>query len=402
MMNKHSKFVMPLLCEKNNLISYFNKWGINENKTDDIIKKIDYMMFLIQNVDKNDLEVIRNEAIFSNIEIVMPSINNSKKFDIIIVGNLNNILSFINKLKDYSSRFLQIANEIDFCIRDQEKNNKSIIIAKKEIQIPAIMGIINCTSDSFSGDGLLKENNFVDSALIKAKEMIDAGASIIDVGGQSTYPGAIPINDKEEIERVVPVISAIHKEFDILISIDTYKTKVAKAAIEAGATIVNDIRALREKGMLELVADKQCPVILTHMRSYPLNMAKYSNYNNFLPEVFSFLNSRVDTALDAGIDKSNIIIDPGFGFSKTGRQNLALLHNIYTFLSLGFPVLIGASRKFIKGDVSTMPIEKWVGNSIALSIMSALYGASIIRTHDVEITRQALDIAQSIQAAGIE
>lgn len=262
---------------------------------------------------------------------------------------------------------------------------------------PLVMGILNVTPDSFSDGGRFDR---VEPALEQARRMISEGADLLDIGGESTRPGAEPVSAEQELARVIPVIEQIRVESDIPISIDTYKATVAEKALDSGADIVNDIAALRfDPDLAPLVAQKNCPVILMHMLGEPRNMQKDPHYADCVGEIETFFEKRIAAAKAAGIGEEKIILDPGIGFGKRLQDNLAILANIERFRKTGRPVLIGASRKsFIKMIHDTgKQAEQRTGGSIAAALAAAWQAADILRVHDVAETVEALAVMRAIQ-----
>lgn len=250
-----------------------------------------------------------------------------------------------------------------------------------------VMGILNVTPDSFSDGG--KYNN-PDAALKRCEEMIAQGASIIDVGGESTKPGYIPVTSEEQIARVVPVIEGIRKNFDIPISVDTADSLVARAAVEAGCDMVNDIRSLQgDAKMRDLVAEKGIPCVIMHNRA---NM----DYVDFMSDVKKDLKKYCKDAIASGVDKKNIIIDPGVGFAKTYEQNLEIINHLEEFHTLGYPVLLGTSRKSVIGLTLDLPIFERVEGTIATTVMAVMKGAAFVRVHDVKENVRAIRMTEAI------
>ncbi|NQZ54284.1 MAG: dihydropteroate synthase [Piscirickettsiaceae bacterium] len=249
------------------------------------------------------------------------------------------------------------------------------------------MGILNVTPDSFSDGG-----QFIapDAALIQAKQMVADGAAIIDVGGESTRPGADVISIEEEISRVVPVIEAIQAEIDIPISIDTSKPEVMRAAIDAGAGLINDVQALQVDGALQAAVELDVPVCLMHAQGTAQTMQDNPQYNAVVSEVTKFLLERVAVCEQAGISRDKLIIDPGFGFGKRAKHNLLLMKHLDALVQQGLPVLIGVSRKSMIGKLLNVSIEERLAASLALSALSVWQGAKIIRSHDVRETVHAI------------
>jgi dihydropteroate synthase len=256
---------------------------------------------------------------------------------------------------------------------------------------PLIMGILNITPDSFS-DG--SQYNTVDQAFERAHQMQQAGVDIIDIGGESTRPGAADVSAEQEIERVVPVINRI-KKLGIPISIDTSKPQVMQAAVAAGAMMINDVRALSESNALQMAAKLKVPVCLMHMQGQPRSMQKAPEYKNVVQEVISFLRQRVKACENAGIDKSLISLDPGFGFGKSLPHNLKILDQLERLVELGFPVLAGLSRKSMLGEITNKPVEQRLSASLAVAQLAMQKGARIIRVHDVAET---VDVRQVFMA----
>jgi dihydropteroate synthase len=260
---------------------------------------------------------------------------------------------------------------------------------------PLIMGILNVTPDSFSDGGKFSEPR---RAVKHAVYMAECGADIIDIGGESSRPGSGGISEEEEVSRVIPVIREVCSQIDIPVSIDTTKYEVARQALNAGASIINDISALRADGkMTSLAAENGSFVILMHMRGTPANMQQNTKYDDLITEVFTFLKDAVEKAISQGISHDKIIIDPGIGFGKSADGNLQLLKNLHKFLDLGFPVLVGASRKAFIGK--ELKPEDRLGGSIAAACYAVLNGADVIRVHDISETRNAISLIEKITGA---
>ncbi|WP_070962349.1 dihydropteroate synthase [Vibrio sonorensis] len=263
-------------------------------------------------------------------------------------------------------------------------NGKSL-----DLNQPIVMGILNVTPDSFSDGGKFNE---IDNALAQVEKMIEAGVSIIDIGGESTRPGAPDVALADELQRVIPVIKAIRKKSDVWISIDTSKAEVMKQAIAAGADIINDVRALQEPGAIEVAAESGLPVCLMHMKGQPRTMQNAPHYDNVIEEVKEFLQQRITHCEKAGIHRDNIILDPGFGFGKTVEHNYHMLANLEAFHQLGLPVLAGMSRKSMLFKLLDKTPAECVAASVACATMAALKGAQIIRVHDYVETIDALKV----------
>ena len=252
-----------------------------------------------------------------------------------------------------------------------------------DLSQPQIMGILNVTPDSFSDGG---QHHHKEQAVQRALQMIEEGASIIDIGGESTRPNASPVELEEEIQRVIPVVEALAK-YDVIISIDTSQPEVIRAAVKAGAHIWNDVRALTRPQALETAAELNIPVVLMHMRGEPTNMNQLDQYQDVTEDVMYELQQRLDHALKIGIKKHNIILDPGFGFAKNAQQNFQLLNEFWKLNQMGYPILSGLSRKrFIGEALNAIPAQERVVGSVVGHLLSIQQGASIVRAHDVKAT----------------
>ena len=257
-----------------------------------------------------------------------------------------------------------------------------------------IMGIINVTPDSFSDGG--KYAN-VEAAVMRAKQMVADGADIIDIGGESSRPGAEPITANEECRRVIPVVQALAEQFQIPISVDTYKAKVAREALSAGACVINDITALHgDPNMCQIVADAQAGVILMHMQGVPATMQKTPTYQNVVAEVHAWLTEVASQAVDRGIDSSRIMIDPGIGFGKTFDHNLEILRHLMQFRGIGYPMLVGVSRKKFIGRILDLPVHQREEGTAATVAWSIINGANVVRVHDVAKMKQVAQVIDTI------
>jgi dihydropteroate synthase len=259
------------------------------------------------------------------------------------------------------------------------------------------MGVINVTPDSFSDGGRFANN---EAAVLHALRMIEEGAGLIDVGGESTRPGAQAVGVEDEINRVVPVIAALAARTNIPISVDTSKPAVMTAAVRAGASMINDVRALREPGALEAAAQTQAAICLMHMQGEPRTMQSDPRYGDVVAEVRDFLCGRAEACLASGIAQNRLVVDPGIGFGKRLEHNLALLAGLPALTALGWPVLIGVSRKSMFGMLLGRSVDERVAGGVAMATAAVLAGASIVRTHDVAATVDAVKVAVALRAAG--
>ena len=263
-----------------------------------------------------------------------------------------------------------------------------------DLSRPQIMGILNVTPDSFSDGGSFKK---FDSALTQVEYMLNNGASIIDIGGESTRPGAADVALQEELDRVIPVIEAIKQRFNTVISIDTSKAQVMKQAVASGVGMVNDVRALQNEGCLQVVASCDLPVCLMHMQGMPRTMQNNPTYNDVVLDICEFFEQRIEACKQAGIDKQRIILDPGYGFGKTLQQNYQLLANQQKLLKLGLPILAGISRKSMIGNLLDRDVSDRLAGSLSAAVIAAINGAKIIRVHDVKETSDAINVLMATE-----
>jgi dihydropteroate synthase len=261
---------------------------------------------------------------------------------------------------------------------------------------PILMGVLNVTPDSFSDGG---EFFGAEPAVAHAEKMFDEGAQVIDVGGESTRPGSDPVNTEEELRRVLPVIRGILSvRPDAIVSIDTYRSSTAEAALDTGARVINDVTALGDPKMAGLVAERGCPIVLMHMLGEPKSMQQDPRYEDVVREVRDFLTERAERAISAGVEPENIVLDPGIGFGKTLEHNLKLLNRLDSLVELGFPVLLGVSRKSFLGKITGSDDTKdRLFGTVAANVLAYEQGASLFRVHDVRANGEALAVAAAIR-----
>jgi len=265
-----------------------------------------------------------------------------------------------------------------------------------DLRFPQVMGILNVTPDSFSDGG---RHNRIDLALQHAQAMVDAGATIIDIGGESTRPGAAEVSEDEELSRVIPVVEAIYRRMEVWISVDTSKGAVIRESAAAGAHIINDIRSLQEPGALEAAAATGLPVCLMHMQGQPKTMQHSPKYDNLIGEIDDYFTQQIARCVNAGIPKNKLLLDPGFGFGKNLNHNYQLLARLAEFHHFGLPLLVGMSRKSMIGQLLNVSPENRVSGSIACAVIAAMQGAQIIRVHDVKETVEAMRIVEATLSA---
>lgn len=264
---------------------------------------------------------------------------------------------------------------------------------KLSLDRPRVMGVLNVTPDSFSDGGeFLRPDDAVQHALQLQQE----GADIVDVGGESTRPGADEVSVQEEIDRTSTVIEVVSSELDVSVSIDTSKPEVMRAACAAGATLVNDVYALRRDGAIQAVAELEVPVCLMHMQGEPRNMQECPDYEELPGDIVRFLQDRIDACVGAGIQRDRLLVDPGFGFGKNDAHNLKILANLDQFSVLSLPLLVGLSRKRLLGSITGRSVDERVSAGIAAAVLAVTKGANIVRTHDVAATVDALRVARAV------
>jgi len=266
-------------------------------------------------------------------------------------------------------------------------------ILSEKTPSPAVMGVINATPDSFSDGG-----RFIDpgNALSQARAMVEAGVDWVDIGGESTRPGATPVPLQEELDRVCPVIEAIHRELDVPISLDTSAPEVMREGARLGISMINDVRSLEREGAVAAARDTGLAVCIMHRQGEPETMQDRPEYSNVLEEVLGYLERRAAQLQDAGIPGDRLLYDPGFGFGKTLEHNLVLLENLEAIVARGWPVLVGMSRKSMIGGVTGRPVEERMPGSVAAAAMAMMKGAAIVRVHDV---KETVDAARMVRAA---
>jgi dihydropteroate synthase len=264
-----------------------------------------------------------------------------------------------------------------------------------DLEPPVVMGVLNVTPDSFFDGGRYQVGS---AALARAREMVEEGAAIIDVGGESTRPGAEPVSEQEEIDRVSPVVESLRRELDTVVSVDTMKPAVMRAACAAGAEIINDVMALRAPGAGEAARDAGAAVCLMHMQGAPRTMQAAPQYSDVLEEVWGFLQERVASCEHAGIPRERLLVDPGIGFGKTLEHNLTLLAHLPRFGSLGCAMLVGVSRKSMFQQLLGQPTAGRLHGSIAAAAVAVWQGAAIVRAHDVKATVDAIRVAHALKA----
>ncbi|MDP2905343.1 MAG: dihydropteroate synthase [Candidatus Omnitrophota bacterium] len=337
-----------------------------------------------------------------------------KTTDCLLMGNLAQFGRLSEKLKVQPFGLDGMGRELSLALANYQKESFRLDLGRYKINLTAgkaaIMGILNLTPDSFSGDGLYSSfvvrrpssvdaDKTVNSIVDYALQLVDDGADIIDIGGESSRPGAKAVSIREELKRVIPALKRIARSVKAPISIDTYKPAVAEAALSAGAVMVNDITGLRDLKLARAVAAHKAAVVIMHMRGNPRTMQVNPRYSSVVDEVIDYLSLAIKRALDAGIDREKIVIDPGLGFGKTLRHNLEILKRLDEFKVLGRPIMIGASRKSFIGKILDADVSGRLCGTVSASVAGVSRGAKLVRVHDVSAAHQALRVLSAINSA---
>ena len=360
--------------------------------------------FKLERVDSRAALIIKQEMLTAGGEaaVCRGVIGlSSKRTDMLVMGTRRQLQLAMGKLRGQPFGAAAVAEELEAVIQNMDRGRDQLIRwGRRRLELGKrthIMGVLNVTPDSFSDGG-----RFLDpkEAVEHGIRMAAAGADIIDIGGESTRPGAAPLSAEAEKKRVLPVISALAQRTVVPISIDTYKPQIARAALDAGAEIINDIFGLRKKGMAELAARRDVPVVIMHMKGRPRNMQLDPFYEDVMGEMHRFFRERLQIAAQKGIDAGKIILDPGIGFGKTVDHNLRILARLGELKGLGRPLLVGVSRKSFIGKILATGVDGRLEGGLAAATAAIMNGATIIRAHDVEAAVRAARIADSILGAG--
>ncbi|MDI3472034.1 MAG: dihydropteroate synthase [Thermotogaceae bacterium] len=392
------------MLDPSHLVDELEKSGVSRESFDIFLRKANCMIYKIHDLKPLVANVIKQEMLAAGGNAADAAVHRESitmkvdKTDVILIGNKNHYRKLFFKLDKMNYWGLpEIKNELEEAIENCEKK-REIFLKNNEtysFDTMKIMGIINITDDSFYPGSRRKDLNDV---LNTAEQMIKNGVDILDIGGESTRPGSEPVELEEELQRVVPVIKAIKENFDILVSVDTYKAKVAAKAIEVGADIINDISAMRfDKDMATVVRENNVPIVLMHIKGTPKDMQLNPYYDDVIKEIMEYFYERINYSVDKGIDPKKIIIDPGIGFGKRLEDNIEILRKIDSFKVFGRPLLIGASRKSMIGAIlGNLPVEERLEGTLAISSWAFFKGVDIIRVHDVKENYRLVKVLRSI------
>ncbi len=394
-----------LVNDRREASALMKRLGVDPKGCEIMAPKAVFRVLLLEGLDARKANILKQEALACGAEAAVPwgAIAGTQHDEkVAVFATESQLRRLCAKLRGQPFGLAKVADEIESSVRNfSEPRTVKMPVRGGKLAVgakPLIMGILNVTPDSFSDGG---KNLKPADAIAEGKRMAKAGADIIDVGGESTRPGAKPVPLATELERVIPVIESLAKSVKIPISIDTRHAKVARAALDAGASIVNDVSALSEPAMARLAAERKCPLVLMHMLGEPRTMQDDPRYGDVVEDVARFLGERARFAVSKGVSPDRIIIDPGIGFGKTAEHNLELLRRLGELRSLGYPVLVGPSRKAFIGKVLDLPANERLEGTLAAVAVAVLNGADVVRVHDVAECRRAALVAWSIREGKI-
>jgi len=356
--------------------------------------KIDSISSISANILKQEMLSLGGEAAVSRDALTA----RARRTDCLLMGTLAQLASLGQKLKNQPFGLAQLAGDLSATLENYRRDAFVLKLGKYRLNLKKrthIMGILNLTPDSFSGDGLSGRWQ-IEKIIEYAEKLVGEGADILDVGGESSRPGAKPVSVKEEIRRAIPAIKLLAKKIRAPISIDTYKPEVARAALDNGAAMVNDITGLRNPRMLRLIAKYKAAIVIMHMQGAPRTMQKEPRYRDLIAEIIDYLGRAIRLAQAAGIKEEKIIVDPGIGFGKSPEHNLQILQKLKDFKVLGRPLLAGPSRKSFIGKILGLAPQERLCGTLAACVLAAQNGAKILRAHDVRQVKQALKITDAI------
>ncbi len=378
----------------------FKKIGVDPYGIDAMLPKTMHVNILLEKLPCKTANIIKQEmlSVGGDAAVNRGSIACSiEASDALIMGTIKQVTAFSKKIEKQPFGLNLIARNIGDLINNISQQSYILKTSRREIPLgrkTQIMGILNVTPDSFSDGGLFYDPQ---KAIDHGLQMVEQGADIIDIGGESTRPGASPVSAEEELKRVIPVISAIARQANIPISIDTSKAQVAAEAIAAGAEIVNDISAGKDERMMPTVRDGRAAFVLMHMRGQPQNMQKGDlTYDDLMGEITAFLEKSIENATRAGIEKEYLIVDPGVGFGKTLADNFRIINNLAELKVLGLPIMIGTSRKAFLGKITGGEPQERIEGTAATNVVSIMNGCHIVRVHDVASMKKIAAVTDEI------
>jgi len=373
------------------------KMGCDKRGVDIMAPKADMILISAKNLDPRGANILKQEFLSSGGEVAVPweALDLSEeKSEILMMGTPSQYERVKKKLQEQPFDLPELAKEIDEAI-ENHNSKPSLPWSDRECNI---MGVLNVTPDSFYDGG---EYNRVEKAVERGISMAEEGADVIDIGGESTRPGSERISTEKELERILPIIDELDERLDIPLSVDTYKPEVAEEAVKAGADIVNDVFGLRKEGMAEKISELDVPIIIMHMQGRPKNMQDSPQYEDVVDDIATYFYERIKFAKDKGIKEENIILDPGIGFGKKLHHNLEIIRRLEEFCSLGYPILLGASRKSFLGEILGKKAEERLYGSLAISALAVEKGVSILRVHDVMENKDVVQTGEALQSSSL-
>ncbi len=388
------------ITDPNEAIHHLNALGIDPNGAKAIQEKALYFNLKVEGIDPKSAHILKQEmhAIGGEVALDPRSLDCSiSSTDGLVMGNQKQFDTLIQRL--HTHPFLhQMGQALKLTLQNILKQRFTLQCRRRTFHLgekTLLMGVLNVTPDSFSDGGQFFER---EKAIAHGFKMVEEGADVIDIGGESTRPGSKPLALEEELQRVLPVIETLAKETDVPISIDTYKSEVARRAIEAGAEIINDISGLHfDPDLARIAAKEKTPLILMHIRGTPETMQKDIHYHSLFSEIIAYLQEGIRRAESAGVHPEQIVIDPGIGFGKTLEHNLLILKHLSEFRVLGKPILLGTSRKTFIGKILDTPPDQRLEGTLSSIVIGVLNGAHIIRVHDVLPAKRAIAVADAIR-----
>ncbi len=384
------------------IVDEMRRMGVSVDGIEIMRKKGNFYAIKLVGIPLKGAIILKQEALAAGMECALPWCTASltcENTDALLFGTERQFEILVEKMKQQPFKGSIMAREIEETLRNYKKDRFVVRARDHKIEVTPfkVMGVLNVTPDSFSDGGKYLS---AESAVEHARRMVEEGADIIDIGGESSRPFSSPISVEEELNRVIPVLDELG-DIKVPISIDTYKPEVAEEALKRGVSIVNDIFGLRREGMAKVIKDYDAAVVIMHMKGEPKNMQVNPTYENVIGEIISFLRKRIEFALSKGIEEDRIIIDPGIGFGKRVEDNLVIINNLKSFKSLGYPILIGTSRKSFIGKTLNLNVGERLEGTIASNVIALMNGAHIFRVHDVRENLRALKMAYAILEARI-
>ena len=391
------------IMNANEAIQQMKKVGVDPTGVKLMAGKTLHFNLRIEGIDPRSANLLKQEMLSVGGDAALDRRGldcSTPSTDAILIGTQKQFEKLTSKLEQYPA-LQSLGHSLKETLKNISKTHYTIRCRKRTFKLgkqTLLMGVLNVTPDSFSDGGLFFDK---EKAIAHGLRMVEEGADLIDIGGESTKPGSKPLGLEEELRRVIPVIEALVKEVDVPISIDTYKSTVAKKAIEAGAQMINDISGLNfDPDLAQVAAKEDVPLVLMHIRGTPETMQKHVHYESLFSEILQYLRESIQRAESAGLDPGQIIIDPGIGFGKTLEDNLLIIKNLQEFRILGKPILLGTSRKTFIGKILHAEVTERLEGTLSSIAIGVLNGAHIIRCHDVLQAKRVIAVADAIRLAG--